>query len=152
MVEIRREEDKKYKFKFVKKVLDTLPDWFSDGEANLSYAKSSRDMDTYIISDQESDLGFLIIKETSDKSIEIYCLGLYPSYRNKGLGKILVNEVLTLYKESFDIVQVKTLDYGLARYYDETICFYKSLGFIKLETIKEIWGESNPCMIMVKSL
>ena len=151
-IKIRLEKDKKYKPKFVKKVLDDLPDWFEFEEAKVNYAQKSEIYDTYIISENNYDIGFLVVKETSKDAIEIYCLGILNESRSKGYGRLLVHEVLNLYRESHGFVQVKTLDYGIDKYYDQTIGFYKSLGFVKLETIKEIWGEDNPCMIMVRSL
>lgn len=151
-IKIRLEKDKKYKPKFVKKVLDDLPDWFEFEEAKINYAEKSIIYDTYIISENNYDIGFLIVKETSKDAIEIYCLGILQAFRSKGYGRLLVDEILNLYRESHGFVQVKTLDYGIDKYYDQTIGFYKSLGFVKLETIKEIWGEDNPCMIMVRSL
>lgn len=151
-IKIRLEEKKDYKRKFVEKVLRDLPDWFGIEEAILAYGKEARELDTYIISLNKEDLGFLIIKETSPYTIELYCLGLFAKSRGQGLGRILVDEVLNLYREKFMFCQVKTLDEGIDKHYDKTIGFYKSLGFMKMETIKEIWGEDNPCMIMIKSL
>lgn len=152
IIKIRLEENKAYKSDFVERVLRDLPNWFAIEDALIEYAKDACDLDTYIISLKDEDLGFLTIKETSAFSIELYCLGLFSKARGMGLGRILVDEVLYLYKERFRFCQVKTLDEGLDKYYDQTIGFYKSLGFVKLETIKEIWGEDNPCMIMIKSL
>jgi hypothetical protein len=36
--------------------------------------------------------------------------------------------------------------------YAKTRSFYAEMGFRPLETIVEIWGETNPCLIMVKAL
>ena len=36
--------------------------------------------------------------------------------------------------------------------YKRTRGFYNKVGFYPLEEIKEIWGEENPCLIMVKSI
>ena len=152
VIRIRLEGNVAEKASFVKKVLDDLPDWFEFEEAKVNYAQRSEIYDTYIISENNYDIGFLIVKETSKDAIEIYCLGILQAFRSKGYGRLLVHEVLNLYRESHGFVQVKTLDYGIDKYYDQTIGFYKSLGFLKLETINEIWGEDNPCMIMVKSL
>ena len=151
-LKIRKEKNKTYKHDFVEKVLRDLPDWFGIEDSIVKYASDSKDYDTFIISMDGEDLGFLTIKETSNYAIDLYCLGIFSKYRNTGLGTTLVNEVLDLYKNNFRLVHVKTLDDGIDEFYDQTIRFYKSLGFMKLETIKEIWGEENPCQIMVKSL
>ena len=133
-------------------MLRDLPDWFGIEDSIIQYADHSKEYDTFIISMDDEDLGFLTIKETSSHAIDLYCLGIFRKYRNKGLGTILVDEVVDLYKNNFSLAHVKTLDYGIDKFYDQTIRFYESLGFMKLETIKEIWGEDNLCQIMVKSL
>lgn len=151
-LKIRKEKNKTYKHDFVEKVLRDLPDWFGIEDSIIQYADNSKENDTFIISVDGEDLGFLTIKETSNHAIDLYCLGILSKYRNTGLGTTLVREVLDLYKNNFSLAHVKTLDEGVDEFYDQTIRFYKSLGFMKLETIKEIWGEENPCQIMVKSL
>jgi hypothetical protein len=36
--------------------------------------------------------------------------------------------------------------------YKSTREFYSAVGFYPLEEIKEIWGEKNPCLIMIKNI
>ena len=51
------------------------------------------------------------------------------------------------------VLQVKTLseshpDAGYAK----TRAFYRAMGFHPLEEFKTLWGEANPCLLMVKKL
>lgn len=111
VIKIRKEKDKTYILDFVERVLRDLPDWFGIEDSIIQYADHSKEYDTFIISMDDEDLGFLTIKETSSHAIDLYCLGIFRKYRNKGLGTILVDEVLDLYKNNFSLAHVKTLDY-----------------------------------------
>ena len=75
------------------------------------------------------------------------------SHHGQGYGRRLVEhaeEVLRL--RSVEFLEVKTL--GPSRpdaHYEKTRRFYEHLGFRPLEENK-LWGDSNPCLIMVKHL
>lgn len=151
-IKIRKESDKDYKYDFVKKVLNALPEWFEFAQAILQYAEAARDYDTYILSLDDEDLGFLCVKNSSVDTIDLYCLGIFKKYHSLGLGGLFLDEVLNLYRKNFKLVQVKTLAKGLDKFYDRTIDFYKAKGFLEIEVFDEIWGKDNPCLLMVKSL
>lgn len=55
-------------------------------------------------------------------------------------------------RKSFTYLQVKTVDQGHYKEYDQTIGFYHSCGFVKLEVFPNLWDEWNPCLIMIKKL
>ena len=55
-------------------------------------------------------------------------------------------------QEKYEIIQVKTVDEGRYKEYDQTIAFYKKMGFLKLEVFPTLWDEWNPCLIMIKKL
>ncbi|MCC5890907.1 MAG: N-acetyltransferase, partial [Alkalibacterium sp.] len=48
--------------------------------------------------------------------------------------------------------QVKTVDQGHYKEYDQTIAFYQKQGFKKLEVFPTLWDEWNPCLVLVKKL
>lgn len=151
-IKVRKENNPSYKYSFVKNTLNDLKDWFSYEKAVYDYAKISKDLDTFIISKNNRDLGFCMVKESSKDTIDLYCIGILKNYHGRGLGKKLLTYVFDNYKDRFKLVQVKTLAPGVDSYYDKTIKFYEGLGFLKLEIILELWGEDDPCLIMVKSL
>ena len=65
----------------------------------------------------------------------------------------LLNNSIELIEDEIKFFMVKTLGESHPdENYKITREFYKKLGFYPLEEIKEIWGESNPCLIMVKTL
>lgn len=81
-------------------------------------------------------------------------MGLYPHYRRKGLGRELVRAAeAILARQGVEYLQVKTLSPSMEdAHYAETRAFYEAMGFRPLEEIRQIWGDENPCLIMVKYL
>ena len=49
-------------------------------------------------------------------------------------------------------MQVKTVQMGRYKEYDDTNRFYRSLGFKELEVFPTLWDEWNPCQIYVMSI
>ncbi len=49
-------------------------------------------------------------------------------------------------------MQVKTVQMGRYKEYDDTNRFYLSLGFQEFEVFPTLWDEWNPCQIYVMAL
>lgn len=79
-------------------------------------------------------------------------MGVKRKYHRQGIGQKLYLEFEQLAKETYDFVQVKTVDEGHYEEYDQTISFYLNLGLKKLEVFPSLWDEWNPCLIMIKKL
>lgn len=79
-------------------------------------------------------------------------MGIKKEYHRQGVGKELQETFEDFAREKYEYVQVKTVDEGHYKEYDETIAFYKSVGFRKLEVFPEMWDECNPCLILIKKL
>lgn len=97
-------------------------------------------------------MGFISIKENSKYTAEVYVMGVLSDYHKRGIGRKLINKVLKWSKEQgYEFLQVKTLDESHPDiYYEGTRRFYKSVGFKEFECLKGLWGEENPCLIMVQ--
>lgn len=52
----------------------------------------------------------------------------------------------------FSFMQVKTVQKGYYKQYDNTNQFYINLGFKEFEVFPNLWNEKNPCQIYVMSL
>ena len=53
---------------------------------------------------------------------------------------------------SFSFMQIKTVQKGYYKQYDNTNQFYINLGFKEFEVFPNLWNEKNPCQIYVMSL
>ena len=81
-------------------------------------------------------------------------MAIKKEFHRTGIGKELVERAAqrsrTMNKK---LLSVKTLsDSDSDVNYAKTRQFYLAMGFYPLEELTELWGEENPCLIMVKVL
>ncbi|HUI36512.1 MAG TPA: GNAT family N-acetyltransferase, partial [Gaiellaceae bacterium] len=93
-------------------------------------------------------------KQHTDAAAEIYVMGVRPESHRRGLGTALLEAAEAFLRErEVEYLQVKTLGPSLPdEGYAATRSFYGARGFRPLEELTAIWGEANPCLIMVKQL
>lgn len=140
------------KSRIVEEVLLNLPDWFGLPDSTKEYIEQSKQLVLFSAHHNDSTLGFITLKETSCDTCEIHCMGVKKEFHHKGIGKLLYKQFEEYAKNKYEYVQVKTVDEGKYPEYDQTIAFYKSLGFKKLEVFPPLWNEWNPCLIMIKKV
>ncbi|MGH4119492.1 GNAT family N-acetyltransferase [Clostridium sp.] len=135
-------------------ILRKLPEWFGIEEGIVEYVNGVKNTDYYVAYDSNIPVGFISIKSNNSYTSEIYVIGLKKEYHNRGIGKMFLEisqQILINRKVKF--LMVKTLGESHPdKHYKNTREFYNKAEFYPLEEIKEIWGETNPCLIMVKSL
>ena len=97
---------------------------------------------------------FLALKVHNDTAAEIYVIGVLPEHHHHGIGTALVEDAENLLRAmGVEYLQVKTLGPSEpSEHYAATRRFYESRAFRPLEELTAIWGEENPCLIMVKRL
>lgn len=146
--------DDQLKSAIADKILRQLPDWFGIEESTVNYINNVRKTVFLAAYDSNKLIGFISIKFNNKYTAEIYVIGVLKEYHNKGAGKELLYEAEKLIKESeCKFLMVKTLGESHPDvHYKNTRKFYAGTGFYPLEEIKEIWGEQNPCLLMVKNL
>lgn len=81
-------------------------------------------------------------------------MGVLPDRHRRGIGRSLVEAASELVAASGTrLLQVKTLGPSHpSQSYRDTRSFYETSGFIPVEETTALWGEANPCLIMVKAL
>ena len=131
-----------------------MPKWFGIEKALKQYVKDAESMPTWLVKDGANVIGFLTIKMHFPQSADIHCLAIHPDYHRKGIGTILIEAVeKELISQDVKILQVKTISEERdCESYAKTRQFYLALGFIPLEVFATLWDESNPCLLLVKSL
>jgi GNAT superfamily N-acetyltransferase len=135
-------------------ILRMLPDWFGIEAAILDYERDIEHLPTFLAKADGQVLGFLSLKQHNPFSTEIYVMAVRPDAHRGGIGRALV-ETAEFYacKLGIEYMQVKTLGPSTPdEHYAKTRAFYEALGFLPLEEFKQIWDESNPCLVMVKRI
>jgi ribosomal protein S18 acetylase RimI-like enzyme len=136
------------------KVLRSLPDWFGIEEAIVDYVNKSKEMSMLIAIENDKSVGFISIKNHSPYTSEVYVMGVLTDYHRSGIGnKLLVETEKVLKQQGIEFLQVKTLSPEReCEYYKKTRIFYQSYGFKEVETFPTLWDESNPCLLMIKTV
>lgn len=151
---IKEIKDKDKKYDIAKAILDDLPEWFGIAEAKEEYAFESKSMPFFAAIQNEKEVGFLSIKSNNIYTAEIYVMGIKKDYHRKGIGRDLFKACYGWCKEQgFEFLQVKTLDESHPDMnYRMTREYYLSMGFRPLECFPSLWGEANPCLILIMAI
>ncbi len=149
---IEKVKNVEIKSMIVEEVLKDLPDWFGLPETTKQYILDSKELPLWEARNSNETIGFITLKETSEDTCEIHCMGVKKAYHKKGIGKRLYKSLEDFITGKYDYIQVKTVDEGHYEEYDQTVAFYKGIGFKKLEVFPTLWDEWNPCLILVKKV
>lgn len=152
MVEIIKIKDREVKKAITRLILEGLPEWFGLEDARESYIKEVGELDYWVAYIEDDAVGFIALSESSSDCGEIHSMGVKKELHGRGIGRSLVEELEDSARESYSLLQVKTVNEGHYDEYDGTNAFYKAMGFYKLEVFPDLWDSWNPCLIWVKSL
>ncbi|MBO1298716.1 MULTISPECIES: GNAT family N-acetyltransferase [unclassified Enterococcus] len=140
------------KKKIVQEILADLPEWFGLPDSTQEYVENCQNYPLWALQENNESIGFISLKETSKATGEVYCMGVKKAYHHQGIGKRLLQELQSYASEHYKFLQVKTVAEGTYGTYDQTIRFYRTMGFVELEVFPTLWDEWNPCLVMIKSL
>lgn len=141
------------KEKVVRKVLESLPDWFAIEEAREQYITESVEQICIGASEDGEYVGFLCLKETGKDTLELAVMGVLKKYHRQGIGrKMFIIAKKIAHNKGYSFLQVKTVQMGKYDDYDDTNRFYLSLGFKEFEVFPTLWDKANPCQIYVMSV
>jgi GNAT superfamily N-acetyltransferase len=149
-VEVEQLDSGAAKSQLCEDVLRALPDWFGIEGSVRDYIRDVAALPFFAAGRD----GFLALKLHTASAAEIYVMGIRPERQGEGLGTALVAAAEAFLRErGVEYLQVKTLGPSEpSEHYARTRSFYEARGFVPLEELTAIWGEENPCLIMVKHL
>lgn len=134
-------------------VLADLPEWFGLPESTKEYIEKSRDMPFFAYYRENRYIGFIALKETSPYTAEIYVMGVLKKYHRQKVGETLFQRFLNYVgQKGYEFIQVKTVEEGHYKEYDQTRLFYERMGLKKLECFPTLWDARNPCLVMVMAV
>ncbi len=153
-MKITKITDPNLKSEICNSILRSLPLWFGLEHAIVDYVNDVKRMETWAILKDELVIGFASINKHFSKSAKIHVIGIREEFHRKGIGHELVKLIeKDLRIEGFQFLTVKTLSESKPnKEYDQTRNFYLKAGFTPLEEFKTLWGEDNPCLLLVKNL
>lgn len=150
-MEIRYIENIEEKESISHTILIQLSEWFGLPDSTNEYIENSKEMPFWACFTEDKAVGFLVLKETSEFTAEVYVMGVLKEYHRNGIGRLLYETFEQYAREcGYEFVQVKTVKKGCYKEYDITNAFYERLGFKELECFPTLWDEWNPCQVYVK--
>ena len=150
---IRQVNSPEEKRRISREILESLPEWFGIPEAREEYIAESAGQTFFAVEKDGSAVGFLCLKQTGPKTVELAVMGVRREAHRQGIGTALVEAAREeARRQGNTLMQVKTVAMGHYVEYDATNRFYQSLGFQELEIFPTLWGEKNPCQIYVMPL
>ena len=135
-------------------ILRSLPDWFGIEEATQHYVEQTETLPTFTAYRDGDAVGFLTLRLHNAYAAEIAVMGVRPALHRKGIGRALLASAETYLRDlGISYLQVKTLSASRPdASYAKTREFYLAAGFLPLEEFRELWGEANPCLQMIRYL
>ena len=135
-------------------ILRSLPEWFGIEEAPAQYIEDVEKLPTLLAWVDGKVVGFLTIRLHNECAAEVHVVGVLPQMHRKGVGRVLVTRAEEVLRaKGVEYLQVKTLSPSHPdRNYAKTREFYVSMGFRPLEEFRDLWGEANPCLQMIKCI
>lgn len=141
------------KEEIAKHTLNLLPDWFGLPDATKEYIEQSKTMPFFAYYKDNQYVGFIALKETGPVTAEVYVMGILQEYHRQGIGKMLMKQLYAYAsRKKYEFLQVKTVDAGHYKEYDQSRMFYEKMGFRKFEVFPTLWDEWNPCLVMVMAI
>lgn len=150
---IRLIENEEEKRAISSAVLADLPEWFGIPEYTREYIDESAKMPFWASFTEDEPTGFIALKQTSRHTAEIFVMGVQKRFHRQGIGRELFSAFYAYAKEQgYAFLQVKTVDEGHYKEYDQTRLYYESMGFRRLEVFPTLWDPQNPCLILVMAI
>lgn len=148
-------EDAQEKSACTRQVLESLPDWFGNPEGLEEYCEKVKSLPLWAaLDDAGAPLGILAVTVHYGRTGDIVVMGVKPGLHRQGVGRALYQAAEAYFiGQGCQYAMVKTLS-DIADYapYESTRRFYRGMGFEPLVTLREMWDEENPCLIMLKKL
>ena len=139
----------------VRRILESLPDWFGDPEAIDNYVSAAGDAEfvsTVAVSSGKV-VGVLLTRRHFRESAELHLIAVDPTARGCGIGRALLNQVAAgLREDGCMLLSVHTVGASFDNEaYSQTRAFYRATGFYALEEHNNLdWA--GPTLILVRLL
>ena len=135
-------------------ILRNLPEWFGIESSLREYVELASESPFFAAYHDSNPVGFVAIRVHNPISAEIFVMGIHKENHRQGIGRKLIEHCINYsIDKKIEYLSVKTLDESREdESYRQTRMFYQSVGFKPLEVLPTLWGEENPCLLMIMYL
>lgn len=136
------------------RILRELPGWFGIEASVQQYVRDVEGMVCFAALAGGSAVGFIALHQHNESTIEIHVMGVEERHHRAGIGRLLVEAAVQHARDrGCRLLSVKTLAPSRpSDEYERTRRFYRATGFIPVEEFRTLWGEANPCLLLVRPL
>ena len=136
------------------KILRSLPKWFAVESGIQYYINAVKEPNKKFLGvvQEGKTIGFAVYTEINNNTTEIDVMGILPEFQRFVYGSKLIGEIIAKCQTKYLIVKTSDESPNDTDNYALTRNFYLKNGFERLLTLPEIWGEQDPCLIMIKVL
>ncbi len=135
-------------------IIRGLPDWFGL-EEGIAEARGYLETQSGFVAEEAGEvLGFLTYASELPESAEITWMAVAAVAHRRGIGRALTDALVSAARtEGRQLLLVKTLAGAHSSpEYMATRAFYRSMDFLPLAVLPDLWGPANPCLLMVRPL
>jgi GNAT superfamily N-acetyltransferase len=136
-------------------IIAGLPEWFELEVGIEECAAAVRSQPGIVAVDDDGVVGFATYLAHYPESAEITWMAVRRERHGQGVGTaIMAALVAAAAAGGARVLTVKTLgeSHPDPGGYVDTRAFYQRMGFHRIEENTAIWGEENPCLILVRPL
>jgi ribosomal protein S18 acetylase RimI-like enzyme len=135
-------------------IIRGLPGWFGLEEGIAEARGYLETQDGFVAEEDGEVVGFLTCASDLPESAEITWMAVASGAHRRGVGRALTEAVVAKARaEGRELLLVKTLaESEPSPEYAATRAFYRSMGFVPLAVLPDLWGPANPCLLMVRPL
>lgn len=135
-------------------IIRGLPDWFGLEEGIAEARGYLESHDGFLAEEDGEVLGFLTYASKLAESAEITWMAVAGGVHRRGIGRALTEALVSRAgADGRELLLVKTLaGTHPSPEYAATRAFYRSMGFLPLVVLPDLWGPVNPCLLMVRPL
>ena len=139
----------------VRRILESLPDWFGDPGAIDNYETAAADSEfvSIVAVDSGKVIGVSLTRRHFRESAELHLIAVDPIARGRGIGRALIDHVAAdLRNDGCVLLSVHTVGPSFENEpYAHTRAFYRATGFHPLEEHNNLdWA--GPSLIFVRKL
>ena len=139
----------------VRRILESLTDWFGDPGAIDNYEMAAADIEfvSIVAVDSGNVIGVSLTRRHFRESAELHLIAVDPMARGRGIGRALIDHVAAdLRNDGCMLLSVHTVGPSFENEpYAHTRAFYRATGFHPLEEHNNLdWA--GPSLILVRKL